>query len=78
MEGRQPLPQYLKQLRSAYNYKQEHVAAALHISRQTYSHYETGRITPSVKVLYNLARFYGVSVDEIMKHMEFPYSDNEQ
>ena len=40
------LDQYLKELRKACNYSQEFVASHLNITRQTYSHYETGRIIP--------------------------------
>lgn len=70
MENRQSLPQYLKQLRKAHSYRQEDIAARLQVSRQTYSHYETGRIRPSIHVLYHLARIYGVSTDNILRHME--------
>lgn len=51
MEQNQTLPEYLKHLRKSRRYTQEEVAARLHISRQTYSHYETGRIRPSINVL---------------------------
>lgn len=47
------------------------------MSRQTYSHYETGRIKPSIRVLYHLARIYGVSTDNILRHMEMD-SGNQQ
>lgn len=61
------LEQYLKQLRKSCNYSQEFVASHLHISRQTYSHYETGRLSPSVNALYNLAKLYGISVENFLK-----------
>ncbi len=60
------LEQYLKKLRKAYNYSQEFVASHLNITRQTYSHYETGRIIPPVNSLYNLAKLYGVSIDTFL------------
>lgn len=60
------LKQYLKKLRKAYNYSQEFVASQLNITRQTYSHYETGRIIPPVNSLYNLAKLYGVSIDTFL------------
>ena len=47
------LEMYLKELRKFYNYSQEFVASQLNITRQTYSHYETGRITPPINSLYN-------------------------
>lgn len=70
MKNNQTLPEYLKQLRKSQRYTQKEVAAHLPVSRQTYSHYETGRIKPSVNVLCRLAKFYGVSVDDILAHME--------
>ena len=39
---------YLKSLRKSNGYSQEFVASSLNIIRQTYSHYETGRIIPPV------------------------------
>ena len=70
MEDRQLLSDYLKQLRKSHYYKQEDIASRLRISRQTYSHYETGRIQPSVKILYKLAQIYGISRDSFFEHMD--------
>lgn len=61
------LEQYLKELRKSYNYSQEFVASHLNITRQTYSHYETGRITPPVNSLYNLAKLYGIPVESLLE-----------
>ncbi len=60
------LEHYLKELRKSCNYSQEFVASHLNITRQTYSHYETGRITPPVNSLYNLAKLYGVPVENFL------------
>lgn len=60
------LEQYLKQLRKSCNYSQEFVASHLNITRQTYSHYETGRITPPINSLYNLAKLYGIPVENFL------------
>ena len=60
------LEQYLKELRKSCNYSQEFVASHLNITRQTYSHYETGRITPPINSLYNLAKLYGVPVENFL------------
>lgn len=60
------LEQYLKELRKSCNYSQEFVASHLNITRQTYSHYETGRITPPVNSLYNLAKLYGIPVENLL------------
>lgn len=60
------LEQYLKNLRKSFNYSQEFVASHLNITRQTYSHYETGRIVPPVNSLYNLAKLYGVPIETFL------------
>lgn len=61
------LPAKLKELRKAHGYTQDYVAASLGIVRQTYSHYESGRRTPSSDTLYKLAGIYGISVDDLMQ-----------
>ena len=61
------LEQYLKELRKTYSYSQEFIASHLNITRQTYSHYETGRITPPVNALYNLAKLYGIPVENFLE-----------
>lgn len=63
------LEQYLRELRKSCGYSQEFVASHLNITRQTYSHYETGRITPPVNSLYNLAKLYGIPVEDLMKRI---------
>ena len=67
----QTLPEYLRRLRRACHYKQDFVAAQLHIARQTYSHYETGRIRPPAGSLYRLAGLYGVSVEDLFAHTAY-------
>ena len=56
----------LKQLRKMYSYTQDYVASALGISRQTYSHYETGKRIPSSDILIKLAGLYHISVDDLL------------
>ena len=60
------LDQYWKELRKACNYSQEFVASHLNITRQTYSHYETGRIIPPTNSLYNIAKLYGIPVENLL------------
>ncbi len=71
MEKRQSLPEYLKQLRMLHHYKQEDIASRLNICRQTYSHYETGRIKPSIRVMCNLAQIYEITLEDILEHAGF-------
>ena len=57
----------LKELRTAHGYNQDYVASALGISRQTYSHYEVGRRTPSSEMLFKLAGLYTISVEDLIQ-----------
>lgn len=60
------LEQYLRDLRSSFGYSQKFVASHLNITRQTYSHYETGRITPPINSLYNLSKLYGIPIENFL------------
>ena len=61
------LPSKLKELRKAYSYSQDDVAAALGVVRQTYSHYETGKRSPNSDMLFKLAGLYNISVDDLIQ-----------
>ena len=61
------LSQRIKELRKVYNYTQDYVAEVLGITRQTYSHYETGRRTPSADTIFKLAALYNISVDDLLR-----------
>ena len=61
------LPDKLRELRKAHSYTQDYVATALGVARQTYSHYETGKRTPSPEILFKLAGLYNISVDDLMQ-----------
>ncbi len=60
------LPERLQELRALTQLSQTDVAEKLNISRQTYSHYETGRIQPPSDTLCQLADLYHVSVDTLL------------
>lgn len=62
-ELRAQLPVSLRTLRLNAGLKQETVARLLHVSRPTYSYYETGDTLPSVVTLYVLGQFYDVSME---------------
>ncbi|WP_369297764.1 helix-turn-helix transcriptional regulator [uncultured Neglectibacter sp.] len=53
----------LRTLRLNVGMKQETVAEFLHVSRSTYSYYETGGATPSVFTLYSLCQLYDVPME---------------
>lgn len=65
----------LKELRIVYNYSQDYVAEAIGKTRQTYSHYETGRRKPSPETIYKLALLYNISVDDLL-HLSIEFDKN--
>ncbi len=74
-KNRDELKCYLRSLRKRHSYSQEYVASRLDIQRQTYSHYETGRIKPPAAALYKIAKLYGIPVEDLLElsvHMETP------
>ncbi|MBO6133455.1 MAG: helix-turn-helix transcriptional regulator [Lachnospiraceae bacterium] len=56
----------LKKMRKFKGFTQEYVASNLYISRQEYSHYETGRVMPSSEMCYKLANILSISPDQII------------
>lgn len=61
------LGQYLKELRGANNYTQEYIASYLNITRQAYSHYETGRVSPNTETLCKISDFYNVPISILLE-----------
>lgn len=65
-QSKDTLQQRLRKLRQLHGYNQEYLASYLDISRQAYSHYETGRNTPSAPILYKIAKLYSIAPDELL------------
>ena len=66
-ETRQTIGSKLKELRKSHNLMQVDIAASIDIKQATYSQYETGKRIPSAVVLFKIASFYGISVDDLLK-----------
>ena len=56
----------MRELRTANNYSQQYVSDQIHIARQTYSLYETGKRVPDTETVCRLADLYHVSVDALL------------
>ena len=54
----------LEELRKARGIKQEELAAALEVSRQTIGSLENGRYNPSILLAFKLARYCGTTIEE--------------
>ncbi len=55
----------LEELRKARGLKQEELAAALKVSRQTIGSLENGRYNPSILLAFQIARYFGMSIEDI-------------
>ncbi|WP_184618662.1 LexA family protein [Thermosipho japonicus] len=53
----------IKILRQQKGISQARLAKDLNVAQQTISHYETGRVEPSLEMLKTLADYFGVSLD---------------
>ena len=55
----------LEELRKACGVRQEDVAQALGVSRQTVISLEKGKYNPSLALAFRLSRFFGLPIEEI-------------
>ena len=43
------------------------MAKILHVSRTVFSYYERGRMEPSIQTLKDIAQFFGISLDWLLR-----------
>lgn len=55
----------LEELRKQRGIKQENLANALAVSRQTIGSLENGRYNPSIILAFKIARYFGVRIEDI-------------
>ena len=60
----------LEEIRKERGIKQEELAAALEVSRQTIGSLENGRYNPSIILAFKLARYFNMSIEDIFIHEE--------
>ena len=60
----------LEQLRKARGLGQEELVEALEVSRQTIGSLENGRYNPSILLAFKIARYFGMSIEEIFLYEE--------
>ena len=60
----------LEALRKARGIKQEELAEALEVSRQTIGSLENGRYNPSILLALKLARYFGTTIEDIFIYEE--------
>ena len=62
---------YLKVLRKERKFTQQKVALDLNISRESLSYYENGKRQPSIELIIQMADYFNVSIDYLIKGEEF-------
>ncbi len=62
----------IRDLREDSDLSQAQLGEILHISQNTYSRYELGKIALRDDILLSLADFYGVSVDYLLDRTDDP------
>lgn len=60
----------LEEIRKERGIKQEELAAALEVSRQTIGSLEDGRYNPSITLAFKLARYFDMSIEDIFIYEE--------
>ena len=60
----------VEEIRSERGIRQDELAKALGVSRQTISSIENGRYNPSISLAFKLARYFKVSIEDLFIYEE--------
>ena len=55
----------IEEIRKERGIRQEDFAKQLGVSRQTISSLETGRYNPSIYLAYKIAKYFGMTIEEV-------------
>ena len=55
----------IEEIRKEKGIRQEDFAKALGVSRQTISSLENGRYNPSIALAYKIAKYFGMTIEEV-------------
>ena len=55
----------LEELRKSRGIRQEELADALEVSRQTIGSLENGRYNPSIQLAFKIAKYFGMTIEDI-------------
>lgn len=61
---------HIEEIRKKKGIRQEELAKALGVSRQTISSLENGRYNPSIQLAFKLARYFHVTIEELFIYEE--------
>lgn len=62
----------IKEHRARLNMKQEELAVRVGVRRETIGNLEKGRYNPSLVLAWNIAKVFGVSIEEVFTVVEEP------
>ncbi|KAF0818858.1 Transcriptional regulator, Xre family [Bacillus sp. ZZV12-4809] len=65
----------LEEIRKKCGIKQEELASALEVSRQTIGSLENGRYNPSIILAFKIAKFFNMSIEDIFIYEEETYNE---
>ena len=65
----------LEEIRKAKGIKQEDLASALEVSRQTIGSLENGRYNHSIILAFKIARYFGLNIEEVFIYEEEPENE---
>lgn len=60
----------LEEIRKERGIRQEELARALEVSRQTIGSLENGRYNPSILLAFKIARYFGMAIEDIFIYEE--------
>ena len=55
----------IEEIRKERGIRQDEFAVLMGVSRQTISSLETGRYNPSIYLAYKIAKYFGMSIEEV-------------
>lgn len=60
----------LREYRAKFNLSQQELAEKVDVRRETISHLERGNYNPSLKLAWDLAKVFNVSIEDIFQYEE--------
>lgn len=55
----------IEEIRNACGIRQDELAKLMGVSRQTISSLENGRYNPSILLAHNIAKYFGMTIEEV-------------
>lgn len=68
----------LEELRKKRGIRQEELAEALEVSRQTVGSLENGRYNPSIILAFKIAKYFDMTIEEIFIYEKEKENENEK